>query len=156
MRKGFSLLELIFVIILIALLAAVAIPRLMASRMDAKAARILEDINTVRKEIVGYTLSQGTVKSDISQMSPAARKLIEEGLAHEDPYKLYIKVTPDDEDCVYFEIRNEDGYKLYLLLGPSQSEACKIVQEHVYVVDYPINLSGAAIYGNSSTTTTTQ
>ena len=149
-RNAFSLPELIFIIILVALLAAVAIPKLMATREDAKAAAALENINTIRKEIVGYVLASGEIKPLISQMSPVGQRLIFANLAHEEPYKLYIKLNKQEKDCAYFEIKKQNGYKLYLLLGPSKSAGCKIVQERMYVVDYPINLLGSMIYDENS------
>lgn len=44
MRKGFSMIELIFVIVILGLLAAVAVPRLTATRDDAEIAKVTANI----------------------------------------------------------------------------------------------------------------
>ena len=151
MKRAFTIPELIFIIILIALLTSIAIPKLMATRTDAKATRILEDVNTVRKEVVGYVWAKQAVQKSFKEMSPTADVLERERLGREEDWKLYIKVNKDEPDCIVFEIIKNNGvYQLNLQLidTPNISPGCKIVQEHVYVVDYPINLLGQTVKYN--------
>ena len=60
-RAGFTMIELIFVIVILGILAAVAIPKLAATRDDAQISKIVTNISTIQSEISGYVLSQGNV-----------------------------------------------------------------------------------------------
>ena len=59
MKKGFTMIELIFVIVILGILAVVAIPKLAATRDDAEVAKVASNIQTLISDLGSYYTSQG-------------------------------------------------------------------------------------------------
>lgn len=59
MKKAFTMIELVFVIVIIGILAAVAIPKLSATRDDAKVSAVISNARKILGDLEAYYISQG-------------------------------------------------------------------------------------------------
>ena len=74
MRKGFTMIELIFVIVILGILAAVAIPRLNATRDDAEISKGASNLATLMSDLSGYYTSKGSFNTTAAGGAAAAVK----------------------------------------------------------------------------------
>ena len=66
-RSGFTMIELVFVIVILGILASVAIPKLAATRDDAKISATATSVNTLISDVTTYYTAQGDVNSSTIQ-----------------------------------------------------------------------------------------
>lgn len=69
MKKGFTMIELIFVIVILGILASVAIPRLASTREDAEISAAIANLRTLQSDVSAYYVTTGKFATTFKEMS---------------------------------------------------------------------------------------
>ncbi len=94
-KKGFSLIELIFAIIIIAIIASVAVPKLMGINEKAKASTINGDISTIISSVQSYYMVHKKIDkiSDSISLNPSIWNISDKEVSFKENTKECIKIT---------------------------------------------------------------
>lgn len=138
-KKAFTMIELIFVIVIIGILAAVALSRLAATRDDAHISRIIANSRIVFGDLGAYYTSQGgTHWQDESISKATSVALKDSNCAVIDPISTQIGPTvfalcDDTEACLTFTTEDEGNLTVAASAGVS-SKVCIGVQTDKAIV----------------------
>jgi len=144
MKKAFTMIEIIFVIVILGILAMVAIPKFAATRQDAYVSSIAQNVATTASEIATYAATKGDTDKNFLVMSNAIKKLKDAGEAVLEDDKATIVV--DGGNCLEIEVTrtatNNDLIVNFLTAG---NDMCIKVQSLIDAAKYPMRLRGGSV-----------
>ena len=144
MKNAFTMIELIFVIVILGILAAVAIPKFAATRDDAQVSKVAQNIGTSIEEIAAYTNAKGAANKDFTVMSNAIRNMQKSGNAVLSDNKAVISIG--GVNCVNIDVvKNATNDDLKVSFVSSTDAKCLNLQSTVDAQNYAMKLRGTSV-----------
>ena len=117
MKSAFTILELIFVIVILGILAAIALPRLGASKDEAEVSKALSKIKTIITDISTYALQNDALSSTAAMSNVAGLENVD--LSSFSGTQVAKFKVGSDEECLRFVFVNESNA---LILGVASND----------------------------------
>lgn len=149
MKKGFTMIELVFVIVILGILASLAVPKLAATRDDAEAAKAAVEIKDAITQLTTYYIvngSFGTKDLTNADMNATVSPTIVE-------VKDSKTKTNKWTDCVTLTASNGDAAKsipanIKVTAGDSNSSFCSAVRGTQAYKDWSTMTNGIQVGGS--------
>ncbi|EAK4893675.1 prepilin-type N-terminal cleavage/methylation domain-containing protein [Campylobacter jejuni] len=120
MRKAFTILELVFVIVILGILAAIALPKMSSSKDEAEVSKSLNNLKTLINDISIYTLKNDHLNSIKTMSNVSGIENID--LSNFNGTKEVNFRVGDDKKCLKLVFINKVDF---ILMGISSNEASK-------------------------------
>ena len=124
MRRGFTMIELVFVIVILGILASIAIPRLAATRDDASATKAATELRNALNELAAHYVVNGQFAAD-GELTGASASLDEMS-----PTLAAVFARTDGDkwsECVTITASNADA-SIKIAVAANTSSYCNAVR----------------------------
>ncbi|ECK7833488.1 prepilin-type N-terminal cleavage/methylation domain-containing protein [Campylobacter coli] len=120
MKRAFTILELVFVIVILGILAAIALPKMSSSKDEAEVSKSLNNLKTLINDISIYTLKNDHLSSIKTMSNVSGVENVD--LGNFNGIKEVNFRVGEDKECIklIFIDRND-----FVLMGISSNEASK-------------------------------
>lgn len=128
MRRGFSLLELIFAIVVIGIIATIAIPKLTNLTSKANVSTIKNDINTIVSSVQNYYILHGKIDtiSDSVNINSSTWNISDNEVIFQE----------NNKNCVSISLKNTN---LILTINENVGNICKELHNNGIIdTNYPL------------------
>jgi len=147
-KNAFTMIELVFVIVILGILAAAALPKLVATRDDAYASKLASNIMTSASEISAYAVSHASVDTNLTKMSNSIALMVKSGEATLSSSRAVVK-TGAATDCITVSIDSNTTTgidTLNITFGNTNGDPkCIGVQSAIDPNEYPMKLRGTNV-----------
>jgi len=146
MKKAFTIIELVFVIVIVGILAAVAIPKLAATRDDAEVSKVAQNLMVGAGEIASYAMANAKVEDDLKIMSQGITSLEGSGNAVVSTKKAVISMG-SIFNCITLEVLTGplDDNLTISFGAPGSDTKCLALQSVIDRAKYPMRLRGKTV-----------
>ncbi len=120
MKRAFTILELVFVIVILGILAAIALPKMSSSRDEAEVSKSLNNLKTLINDISIYTLKNDHLSSIKTMSNVSGVENVD--LGNFNGTKEVNFRVGDDKECLKLVFIDRTDF---ILMGISSNEASK-------------------------------
>jgi general secretion pathway protein G len=146
-RTAFTMVEVVFVILILGILAAVAIPRLSTTRDDARVSNMSHLVMMGAHEIASYAVANGKTEDNLSAMSNSIEALLLRGDATLNGEKSVGISMGGVVNCLVIEVNTSATSETLILSanGTGLSPLCDLLQNRINLNQYPMLIRGESV-----------
>lgn len=141
-RSGFTMIELIFVIVILGILAAVAIPKLAATRDDAQVSKVLSELGTLKNDMSAFYTAQGTYATGAGNIQNMTNVLL-----YDDATCGTQSTQVTSPDTLYYCVQTSNGLEDLVSIQTNDTDGNLTVTEQTVTGNIGTSVSSTDVFG---------